>query len=411
MSWRLVALVFAPFGAGYFLSYVLRNINAVLSKPLSAELSLTASDLGLLTSVYFLAFAAFQLPLGILLDRFGPRKVQSGLMLFAALGALVFSFSESIFWLTVGRALMGLGTAGALMSGFKAIAIWFPKDYFAKLNGLMFSIGGLGAIVAAGPVEFMLRSMVWRDIFWWVAIVTTIVSLVIFFVVPKRSDTSHITTASLKEQIAVMLTVARDPVFLRLCPLLVMCSGTAMALLGLWAAPFLRDVAGLGAASTGEVLTLMAITTALGSGTSGFIVAWANRWGFTLEQVLGVGALGALLMLTAVASGVAKDWPLIWLVFGFFATGTQMSYARFAAHFGPAKAGRANAVANVFLFGLGSFGIQYCLGIGLDFWDKPTTANAVYSEAAYSFVFSIITILLAITWIWFWKKGGMKSET
>ena len=73
---RLLVIVFLPFAGGYFLSYLFRSINAVIAPQLTAEVGLTAADLGLLTSCYFLAFASFQLPLGVLLDRYGPRRVQ-----------------------------------------------------------------------------------------------------------------------------------------------------------------------------------------------------------------------------------------------------------------------------------------------------------------------------------------------
>ena len=87
--------VFLPFAAGYFLSYLLRTVNAVIAPGLSRELSLSAADLGLLTSAYLLAFAAFQIPLGLLLDRYGPRKVESGLLLLAAAGTLLFEIGRA----------------------------------------------------------------------------------------------------------------------------------------------------------------------------------------------------------------------------------------------------------------------------------------------------------------------------
>src|SRR5215472_16687088 len=92
--WRPIVVVFLPFAAGYFLSYFFRTINAVIAGQLTAELGLDASHLGLMTSVYFLTFAAIQLPLGVLLDRFGPRRAQSGLLLVAAGGAAVFARSD-----------------------------------------------------------------------------------------------------------------------------------------------------------------------------------------------------------------------------------------------------------------------------------------------------------------------------
>ena len=137
LTWRLVACVFMPFAAGYYLAYLFRTISALISGPLQSEQGLEAADLGFLTSVYFLVFAAAQIPIGIFLDRFGPRLVQSGLLLVAAGGAAVFATATGFVPLLIGRAMIGLGVAAALMAGLKAIAMWFPRDRVAQLNGYM----------------------------------------------------------------------------------------------------------------------------------------------------------------------------------------------------------------------------------------------------------------------------------
>src|SRR5687767_13611510 len=103
------AKVFIPFACGYFLSFFFRNVNAIISKDLAGEFSLSPADLGFLTSTYLLAFAAFQLPLGVLLDRYGPRRVVAGLLLSAAVGALVFALAKDLTSLSIGRAFIGLG--------------------------------------------------------------------------------------------------------------------------------------------------------------------------------------------------------------------------------------------------------------------------------------------------------------
>jgi MFS family permease len=132
--WRPILLVLLPFAAGYFLSCFFRTINAVIAGQLTAELGLDASHLGLMTSVYFLTFAVIQLPLGVLLDRFGPRRVQSGLLLVAAVGAALFARSNQFAALVVGRALIGFGVAGALIAGLKAIVSWFPNERILLFN-------------------------------------------------------------------------------------------------------------------------------------------------------------------------------------------------------------------------------------------------------------------------------------
>jgi len=110
----LILRVFLPFVFGYYIAYLFRTINAVMAAPLATELGLGADDLGLLTSVYFLTFAAAQIPIGILLDQYGPRRVQSALLVIAAIGSTLFAVSDHFLMLLVGRALIGLGVASAM---------------------------------------------------------------------------------------------------------------------------------------------------------------------------------------------------------------------------------------------------------------------------------------------------------
>ena len=144
----LFARVYFPFALGYAISYFYRNANAIIESDLVDELGLGPADLGLLTSAYFFSFAAFQLPLGILLDRYGPRRTEAALLLFAALGAWIFSNAETSTGLIAGRLLIGLGVSACLMAAFKAYVIWFQSERLPMINGLQMVAGGLGALGA-----------------------------------------------------------------------------------------------------------------------------------------------------------------------------------------------------------------------------------------------------------------------
>ena len=193
--------VLLPFACGYFMSYLFRSVNAVIAPNLQRDLGIGAGDLGTLTAAYFIAFAAFQLPLGILLDRFGPRRVQAVLLLSAALGAVVFAVGSGLSHLIIGRALIGLGVAGGLMAAMKAIALWLPKERWALANGVFMTAGGLGALAATLPVELALEHAHWTMLFWGLAGLTVLASLTIFFVVPERPRAAAAPTAGLGTQL------------------------------------------------------------------------------------------------------------------------------------------------------------------------------------------------------------------
>src|SRR5574337_443993 len=117
--------VFLPFAFGYYLSYLLRTVNAVISPVLTSELHLTAADLGLLSSTYFLTFGLAQIPLGIALDRYGPRRVEAALMLVTAAGCACFALGHNLASLAVARGLVGLGVSACLMASLKGFTLWF----------------------------------------------------------------------------------------------------------------------------------------------------------------------------------------------------------------------------------------------------------------------------------------------
>jgi predicted MFS family arabinose efflux permease len=239
---RLFACVLLPFAVGYYLSYVFRTINALIASDLIAELHVSAADLGLLTSVYFLVFAAVQLPLGALLDRHGPKTIQSSLLLLASAGALVFALADGFIGLMIGRALLGLGVALALMAGFKAIVLWFPPGRVVLANGWLVMLGALGAVTATAPAELLVHAVGWRGLFALLAGFSALAALLVLFAVPEpRGSRPGPST----KPVASLWTIYRDPRFWRIAPLSALGIATSWSLQGLWAAPWLRDVAGL----------------------------------------------------------------------------------------------------------------------------------------------------------------------
>jgi MFS family permease len=221
--------VFLPFAAGYYLTYLFRTINALIANRLMADLGLGAADLGALTSVFFLSLAATQLPLGVLLDRYGPRRVQITLLPIAAFGATVFATADSFATLVIGRALIGVGVAGSLMSGLKAIILWFPRERAPLANGCFIMLGALGAVTATAPAESLLASIGWRGLFELLAIVSAGCALILYLVVP---ETWTLQNSGRRPEPIGLKSIYCDSRFWRLAPLSATCIGSAWALHG-----------------------------------------------------------------------------------------------------------------------------------------------------------------------------------
>ncbi len=390
----LVFRIYLPFALGYFLSYVFRVVNAVIAGDLRADLGLDSSVLGLLTSTYFLAFAAFQLPLGYLLDRYGSRRVESALLLVAALGAFVFSLSGSVTGLIVGRALIGFGVSACLMAAFKAYVDWFPTDRLPRINGLQMAAGGLGALTATRPVEMSLPLLGWQGVFQLLGVACIAVAVFMFLIVPDRNIHAEVHEHT---DLHGFGTVFKSPLFLRVAPLTTVSQATFLSVTSLWAGTWLQDVAGYsradaanilaamtGAMITGFVLLGSLASTLSGKGISAFVIATSC-----------VVAASIPLIVMILMQGEAPAWAC-WMAFGFFGSGTILYYAAFSQRFPKQISGRVNAAVNVLVF-MGAFLFQWGIGVVIQYWSR----GAAFSIEGYRVAFLGLLILELLTLLWF----------
>jgi predicted MFS family arabinose efflux permease len=352
-------LLFAVFAIAYFLSYFFRSTNAVIADDLARDLRLSASQLGLMTSLFFLTFAAVQLPLGRALDRFGPRFVTPALMLAAVLGSALFAAAESFALLALGRALIGLGMAGVLMGALKAFSAWFSPARFATASGVFLALGSSGALGAATPLAWLNTAVGWRAVFWGGAAVTLLSALLIALLSRNAPPNAAAPSPQAPAGVGGFRSIFQNPVFWRLATLSFAVVGSMFAYQGLWAGPFLRAL-GLSSPQIGNLLLLLSGGVVLGY----FGVGWlADRFG--LVRVAAVSAL--LFTLTQFGMAAyppeAPLWPLggLFLVFGATGASSVLHYAHARQSFPTHLTGRAVTAVNVFAIGGGAL-LQWGLG-------------------------------------------------
>ncbi|HEY1246584.1 MAG TPA: MFS transporter [Hyphomicrobiaceae bacterium] len=390
---RLVVCVLLPFAAGYYLSYLFRSINALIAGDLVAELGLTAADLGLLTSVYFLLFAAVQLPCGVLLDRYGPRLIDSALLLVAAAGSLLFALADGVATLLVGRALIGLGVAVGLMAGLKAIVLWFPPDRVALANGAYIMLGALGALSATGPAETVVQALGWRGLFTALAVASATVALIILLVVPDKKAPTQAATSPRIGFLAIYL----DPRFLRIAPLAALGVGTSFSLQGLWAAPWLADVARLDRSAVVRHLALMAAVLAASALLLGAAAERLRRAGIPTELFLAATLTLSMAAQLALLLGVPVSSYVLFSVIAAAAATTVLSFAVLAQYFPKEVSGRANAALGVLNMGT-AFGLQCLSGFIVALW--PADAGR-YPAEAHQTALGLNLMLQAAAFVWF----------
>ncbi|TKB10659.1 MFS transporter [Desulforhopalus sp. IMCC35007] len=396
--------VFLPFACGYFLSYLYRVVNAVIAPDLAGDLSLAPANLGLLTAVYFITFASFQIPLGILLDRYGPRRVESTLLLFAGLGAYIFSLSTSLTGLVIGRAFIGFGVSSCLMAAFKAYTLWFPKEKWPIVNGFQMAAGGLGALAATSPVEFALGYTDWRGVFFALSLATFVAAAAVFFIVPeKKSATCNDTIA---QQFEGLKAIATSRTFWALAPLTTTSQTAFLSIQGLWSGPWLTSVAGLSRNEVADTLFLVALAMIAGFISIGWLTQWLARrkisatttavWGMAIFMV------AQLLVLICPVEYTVFNW----IIFGFTGTTGIIAYAALSQSFPATLSGRVTTAINLLVF-VTAFCMQWLMGAIIDLFTQDQATELAASGFYWSFSLLLILQLFGLLSFWLMSRKAI----
>ncbi len=441
-----LALIFTLFAAGYFLSYCFRSAGPLIAPDLMRELQLDAGQLGLLASAYFLTFAIAQPFIGIAMDRHGPARINAVLFVIAATGAAVFAVGESIAALALGRALIGLGVSGALMTALKALVVWYPLRQREALSSVMMAVGGMAAMIVSVPAEMAMRSIGWRGLFWLMAAASVIVAAALWWrlsarYLPASGSQSHspdgdVKLHALPALIAPAQTAAPAPatatgsapvtkantapnattddaarraiaggyrtifgsrIFAAYAPIAFFSSGGFSAVQSLWAGPWLINAAGHSRASAAGVLFVYGLALFAGYLMTAFITArlqrvpGAPRRFYMASLSLAYAALGAI---------VANVWPsssLPWFALGLTVGGGMLAYPALTRAFPAAIAGRVVTAYNMVMF-VGAFLLQWGIGALIQAQlDRGASTLAAYQISLGAL---LLTQILALAWFW-----------
>lgn len=358
----LAVRVFFAFASGYLLSYALRSVNAVIAPELVAQFGLSNAQLGALSSAYFLAFAALQLPLGVWLDRYGSRNTDAVLLLIAALGCLVFSLAPDRHVLWLGRALIGIGVCGALMASLRVFRFWYAPQRQQQLAAWMLVMGALGALTATVPVQWAMAYIGWRGVFAATSALLALSSVAIYTLVPREPARP---AQPLSAQWAGYLQVFSSPYFWRFAIAGVAFHSGFIAYQSLWMGPWFTRVLGLSPAQAAQALFIFNLVLMFGYLGLGWAAPRLAAAGWSTLRTVATGtALILITQLMIVFAQGAGAWVL-WLGLALGVTTYTLVQTHVSLTFPSELTGRAFSAFNLVLF-VGMFVIQWLFGVMVD---------------------------------------------
>lgn len=365
-------IVFFGFALAYFVSYSFRSINAVITPELTNDLKLTSTQLGLLTSAYFIGFGCTQIPVGVCLDRFGPRITESALMTLAAIGSLLFCFSTGFVALLLGRALIGMGVSACLMSALSGFRSWYTLDKQPQLASAILIFGTSGALLTSSPARTLLPYIGWRGIFLFLAILTMIAIFAALVCLPKKERFSEkvLQTEALKKNSDSFLwssykEIIRNHFFLRLLPIGAISLGGFMAIQTLWLGPWLINVMGHTSDSAADIIFWF--------NTSLLVAYMANTLFLPKFQKIGINTLlyvklmaGASIFLQFFAFISITRWSLFfWYLYAATSAAYVLAHSLVISSFPKFLSGRVSTTFNIAIF-VGAALIQWGIGVLID---------------------------------------------
>lgn len=413
-----LARVFLPFALAYILSYLYRVANTALAPELIRELELSAADLGLMTGIYFATFALFQLPLGLLLDRYGPSRVTAILLIFAGLGAFLFSLGQNLLTLILARALIGLGVSSCLMAAFQAYRQWLPADRLVLANSCQSAAGGIGFILGGGAIGWMALWIPWRLIFLLLSGLTLVMAASLWLRVPRHPphqtpDTqkdSDLASPAPRGFFPSLRLFLRDPLVRRAAPLCIVFQAAFLSEYTLWVGPWLHDLGGLSPPQIALTLMVMALCFTFGHLT----------WGLCADRLAARVAPLHLCALCSVLALVCQGGlifapsslgltAILWCLSALFLTATIIPYAVLAQRFSKSLSGRLLTAINGSVFTL-AFLFQWGIGRVIDLWSG--TAQD-FSPMGYrgAFLFIWIGQALALAHFFRWGRAGQRAHS
>jgi predicted MFS family arabinose efflux permease len=392
------------------LSQFFRSSNGVIAPELMSELSLDATAIGLSSGLFFVIFAVLQIPIGVLFDRFGVRRVLSVMLLFAVAGSALFALATSLDLLLVGRFLIGFGFAGGMVGSLVVLARWHDAGGFTRVMTILFASANVGSLLATAPLSAANEWIGWRATFVVLALATALITLAFYTVVrdapaEAQQEASKRPTESLLQSFRGVAELFRIPGFVCLLPLIGLSYAAIVTIIGLWGGPYLHEVHGVDGIERGNLLSVLAVAFIAGTLAYGPIQRVANC--FRNVVVAGGGLFALLLLALGPLADSSLGYTLPLLIIACFAGAYSVVLMAHGVSLVPAHLkGRGTTTLNAVLMG-GTAALQIGSGAVVE------TAQQVFGQSAagFSTFFAGLGALIVLALVIYMRAPDPKRES
>jgi predicted MFS family arabinose efflux permease len=372
----------------YAYQYILRVMPNIMMEDITQQFHIDSTIFGQFSGVYYLGYSLMHLPIGIMLDRFGPRKVMTGCILLTVIGLLPIIFAEHWVYPLIGRALIGTGSSAAILGAFKIIRMVFKEQHFTRMLSFSVTIGLIGAIYGGGPVSYLSSTLGYHIVVQIFAVFGLLLAILTYFIVPEMEKSTHSSTIS-----ADIKQVITNPSVVSLCLLAGLMVGPLEGFADVWGSAFIKRVYGFDPTAASYLPSMIFVGMCFGAPVLSFI---AEKTGNYLGVIIGSGIIMMLVFLALISQQMNSSNTI---ALGFILVGVCCAYQILAIYkastYVPEHvAGITTAVANMIIMSFG-YGFHTTIGILIDNLGGPSM------RSAFIYGLSVIPIALGLAVIGF----------
>ena len=387
-------LIFLVFAFAFFISNLLRSITATLSPVLTSEFNLTAGNLGLLAGGYFLGFTSMQIPLGFLLDKHGPKKIVSSLLIIAIVGTTSFALAQNFASLLISRVFIGIGVSACMMGPLTGYRIWFEEKYQQRANSWMLMVANIGFVFSTLPVQVLLPIIGWRWIFFGTTflIIVSIVLILLFIPSTKKKFKKD------ENEIEVKLSdIWKNKFFISVIPLGFFNYGGMYAIQTLWAGPWMIRVTGYSSLESATGLFWINFTALIGFFLWGYFLPIISKYGLNSFKLMKFGLPISYLVLLSIIIKGSNAGAFLFTTYILTSIVLTVVQPAVGLSFPKRLAGKSLTSYNLVIF-LGTFIMQWGMGLIIDFSHSMGKSEILSFQISF-FVYFILCIFSYIFFV------------